>query len=459
MTSLSSLSKYGPSFQIKVISGLLTHKPFLQNIYDVLDVNSFDNPAHKWIIENILKYYYKYHTHPSMDVLHIEIKKLENEVLKISIIDQLKEAYRVPEEELEYVENEFLTFCKNQQLKQALLTSVDLLNAGSYDDIRKIIDGALRSGQDRNIGHEYEKDIETRYRDDNRKPIPYPWEPLNNITQGGYGGGELILIFGPPKSGKSWTVIDMAAYAALIGYNVVYYTLELSEEYVGRRIDAFLSKINLEDLKHHRPEVEAAIASMKGRLIIKELTAGKATITDVEKHQSQLKHTEDFNTEAIFIDYLDLMRNRNKNRKEKIDDIDDIYVDARALAKTLNIPIVSPSQINRAGANDSIIQQDKIAGSYSKFFHADFALSLSRKLEDKEEGTGRFHVMGSRVGPDGLTFYATINTSNGEIVISETPFTNSHSEENKKSANSSGEVSSVEKELLRKKFFEMETEG
>ena len=76
--TLSNLSQYGIGFQIKVLSSLLTHKEFLLNIHDVMSEEYFDNQAHQWIIKEILKYYQKYHTTPSMDVLKVELKKSAN---------------------------------------------------------------------------------------------------------------------------------------------------------------------------------------------------------------------------------------------------------------------------------------------------------------------------------------------------------------------------------------------
>ena len=158
--TLQSLENYGISFQTKVISALLTDKPFLQNVNDILTDEYFSNTAHKWIVNEVLKYYAKYHCNPTMDVLKVELKRVENEVLQLSIKEQLKEAYRSSDEsDLSYVKEEFTNFCKNQQLKKALLNSVDLLKAGDYDSIRTLVDSALRSGQDKNIGHEYNKDI------------------------------------------------------------------------------------------------------------------------------------------------------------------------------------------------------------------------------------------------------------------------------------------------------------
>ena len=145
--TLRSIEEYGPAFQMKVISSLLTHKSFLQNTYDILSDEYFTNPAHKWVINEILDYYQKYHTTITMDVLKVEMKKMDNEILQISVKEQLREAYKANMDDLEYVREEFSTFCKNQQLKKALLNSVDLLKAGDYDSIKYMIESAMKAGQ------------------------------------------------------------------------------------------------------------------------------------------------------------------------------------------------------------------------------------------------------------------------------------------------------------------------
>jgi sulfur relay (sulfurtransferase) DsrC/TusE family protein len=177
MTTLSNLQQYGASFQTKVIASLLTNDKFLKTVNDVITPDYFDSQSHKWIIEEILKYYKEYHTTPTMETLQVEMKKLEHDILKIAIKEQLRESYKAPTEDKEYVEDEFSKFCKNQSLKSALLTSVDLLNAGSFDDIRSLINSALQAGTEKNLGHEYLKDIETRHRIETRNPISHSLEP------------------------------------------------------------------------------------------------------------------------------------------------------------------------------------------------------------------------------------------------------------------------------------------
>ena len=89
----------------------------------------------------------------------------------------------------------------------------------------------------------------------------------------------------------------------------------------------------------------------------------------------------------------------------------------KALARELKLPIWTVSQVNRAGAKDDVIEGDKAAGSYNKMMIADFAISLSRKRQDKTNGTGRIHIMKNRYGSDGMTYPAIIDTTNGKIEI------------------------------------------
>jgi replicative DNA helicase len=272
--TLINLNQYGPQFQIKVISALLTHKEYLTNIHDIISEEYWDNQAQKWIIKEILNYYDRYHTTPSMDVLKIEMKRIDNDVLALSIKEQLKLAYQSTDEDLKYIQEEFSTFCKNQQLKKALLNSVDLLKAGDFDGIKFLVESALKAGQDKNVGHEYNKDIESRFREDARTIVSTPWDKVNDILQGGLGNGDFGLIFGNPGGGKSWSLVALGGHAVKMGYNVLHYTLELGEAYVGRRYDAFFSNIPVDRVLQNREKIEAILPELPGELIIKEFSNG-----------------------------------------------------------------------------------------------------------------------------------------------------------------------------------------
>jgi len=110
--TLNSINQYGHDFQIKVLSSLLTHKEFLVNIHDIISEEYFENQAQKWAIKEVLNYYDKYHTTPSLDILKVELQKVDNEVLQISIKEQLKQAFVTSDDDLEYVKKNLQIFVK-----------------------------------------------------------------------------------------------------------------------------------------------------------------------------------------------------------------------------------------------------------------------------------------------------------------------------------------------------------
>jgi replicative DNA helicase len=454
--TLNSINQYGHDFQIKVLSSLLTHKEFLVNIHDIISEEYFENQAQKWAIKEVLNYYDKYHTTPSLDILKVELQKVDNEVLQISIKEQLKLAFVSSDDDLEYVQEEFTNFCKNQQLKKALMSSVDLLKAGDFDGIRFIVDNALKAGQDKNIGHEYAKDIESRYRENSREVVPTPWPRINTLLQGGLGNGDFGLIFGNPGGGKSWSLVSLGGHAVKMGYTVLHYTLELGEDYVGKRYDAFFTKIPVNKVDAHKDQVAELIPQLPGKLIIKEYPTGKATVSTIESHIAKAT-SMGTKPDLVIIDYVDLLSSRKTNRERK-DEIDDIYTSTKGLARQLDIPIWSVSQVNRAGANDNVIQGDKAAGSYDKIMITDFCMSLSRKKEDKVNNTGRFHLMKNRYGMDGITFGIEADTSIGHFTIK-----NEYDEDDEsttltpttRSNKFDTDVDTFDKAQLRKKFFEL----
>lgn len=399
--TLKRLQEYGKGFQLKVLGSLLTDKSFLLNVRDVLHDHYFDSDSHKWIVGQIIDYFDKYHTSITMDVLKVELQKVENEVLKVALKEELRNSYEASTDDVEFVQEEFSTFCKNQEMKTAILNSADLLKAADFDGIRNTIEKAMKAGMDKNIGHEYNKDIETRYRENYRPTIPTPWPILNDGIQGGFGPGDLGIIFGSPGGGKSWTMVAIAAHAVKLGYKVNFYTLELGEDYVGKRFDCYFTGHTIDEINTHRKEVQQQVDNLKGRLIVKEYAPKGASVNTIKSHIQKCIDM-DHKPDMIIIDYVDYLKAPSRGKGyERKDEIDDVFIATKGLAKEMKIPILTPSQVNRMGAKDSVIEGDKAAGSYDKMMVADVCLSLSRQKEDKVLGTGRVHVMKNRYGQDG----------------------------------------------------------
>jgi KaiC/GvpD/RAD55 family RecA-like ATPase len=130
---------------------------------------------------------------------------------------------------------------------------------------------------------------------------------INDLLQGGLGGGDFGLIFGNPGGGKSWSLVALGGYAVKLGYNVLHYTLELGENYVGKRYDAFFTNISVDNIiDKHKSKVEDAIKDLQGELIIKEFPTGQATIHTVESHIQKVTD-QGMKPDLVIIDYVDLM--------------------------------------------------------------------------------------------------------------------------------------------------------
>ena len=412
---MSKLTQYGHAFQIKALAILITDRDFLQQIADIVSPDYFDNDAGKWIMRKTLKYFNEYKSVPTMEVFKVEVEGINQELQSVAVKDLLKQAYKASKSlDLDYVKDTFLDFCKNQTLKNALMKSVDLLELGDYDDIRNLIDRALKAGTERDIGHEYMTELEDRFREEARNTVATPWPLINNLLSGGLGQGDLGMIAGGPGGGKSWALVAIGATAVKLGYTVIHYTLELSEKYVGRRYDACLTEIPVGEITLHKEKVKKTIEELRGGLYIREYPAGQATVNTIHAHLEKCVQ-QDIKPDLIIIDYADLLTSNAS--KEKRDKLDDIYTNLRGLATELKLPIWTASQVNRSGAREDIIQGDRMAESYSKMMITDFAMSLSRNAEDKEGGTGRWHIMKNRYGADGITYDSVMDTAIGKIAI------------------------------------------
>ena len=260
------------------------------------------------------------------------------------------------------------------------------------------------------------------------------------------------LTFGNPGGGKSWSLVALGGYAVRMGYNVLHYTLELGEEYVGRRYDAFFSKIPVDRVLRNREKIEEIIPEIPGQLVIKEFPTGRATISTIESH---IRKVEDLGVKAdlIIIDYVDLLSTKKRTADRK-GEIDDIYTSTKGLARELDVPIWSVSQVNRAGAKDDVIEGDKAAGSYDKIMITDFCLSLSRKAKDKVNGTGRFHIMKNRYGMDGLTFGVKADTSTGHFEVHDYN-AEDYEDDTPQQSNSYSDFDTFDKQMLKDKFFQL----
>jgi len=414
---IDTLSKYGQSFQSKVVSSLLTDNKFLDTISEITTPKFFENDANKWIVSEILGYHEEYRKPPTLDVFKSQLSKVDNEVLKKTVVEQLRHVFtQVGNVDLDYIKNEFTSFCINQNLKGVILQSVDLLKAGSYDRIKDLVDKAMKVGQQTDLGMDYIEDYDERTEELNRTTVPTKWEPINDLMDGGLGPGELGVVVAPSGVGKTWILTAIGAEAVRKGLSVVHYTMELSEHYVGARYDTVFTGIPSADLKDKRDEVKAKIGNLKGKLLIKYFPPKGVTVKKLQQHIEKLV-TLDNKPDVIIVDYADLLLSHSNKSDSTYAEQGGVYIDLRGMSGELGIPVWTASQTNRSAIDSEVIEADKIADSYAKVMNADFIMSWSRKSKDKLNNTARAHIMKNRFGQDGITFPCKMDTNTGYIEV------------------------------------------
>ena len=449
MQNIDTLSKYGQSFQTKVLSSLIVDVRLLDTLSEIIHPKFFESESNKWIADEIISYYGDYKKSPTLDVFKSEVSKLDDRGFQKSVVEQLKSVFiKVGDSDLDYVKKEFSNFCINQNLKQAIVSSVDLLKAGNYDRIKDLVDKAMKVGIDTDLGHDYLLDFEERTTEINRNSVSTGWSCIDDVMDGGLGPGELGVAVAPSGVGKTWVLCALGAAAVRAGLNVVHYSLELSEHYVGQRYDTVFTQIPSTDVKQKKEIVLDKISRLNGKLLIKYYPPKGISPKAIESHIEKMIAAGN-KPDLIIIDYADLLLSHTNKSDSTYGEQGGVYIELRGISGELAIPIWTASQTNRSAIDSEVIEADKIADSYAKVMNADFIMSISRKSKDKLNNTARFHIMKNRFGPDGITFPSKMDTNTGFIEVYD-----GNSSDGIMTQKESADGGQMEKKLLHKKYVE-----
>jgi len=413
-----SFSRYGKTFQEGLAALILEDRAFCDQIQEVLETEYFELKYLQVFVDKVFAYKAKYNVHPTSKILttilRIELDE-ETDAVKKQTRDFFARIYNAEIKDAEFVKNTALDFCRKQVLKSAMIQSVSLLKSSSFDEIAKVINDALKLGNDSNFGYDYIQDFEKRFEIKARDPIATGWDEIDGLLQGGLGNGELGVVIAPTGAGKSMALVHLGTQAMKAGKTVVHYTLELQDTSIGIRYDSCVTGVGLSELHSFKEMIYEKVQEIKGKLIIKEYPTKSATTQTIKTHLEKLKQ-KDIKVDMILVDYGDLLKPVITTR-EKRHDLESIYEELRAIAQEQKCPVWTASQTNRSGLNAEVITMEAISEAYSKCFVADFIFSVSRTIDDKNNDTGRLFVAKNRFGPDGIIYPAKMDLARVKIAI------------------------------------------
>lgn len=419
-TELVDFSKFGKAFQEGLAQLIMEQRAFADQLQEVLSIDFFELKYLQVFARKVYEFKKKYNVHPSKDamltVLRAELDE-ENSATQKQTRDFFARIYKA-EIEIggeEYIKETALDFCRKQKLKEAMIKSVGLLEASSFDEISSVINEALKLGSSTDYGYDYKADFEERFLIKTRNPVTTGWEAIDANCKGGLGRGELGVVIAPTGAGKSMVLVHLGAEALKLGKTVVHYTLELAPTVIASRYDSCITGIPLSQLFSCKDGIYETVKDMKGQLIIKEYPTKTASPNTIRNHLERLRQ-RDIIPDLIIVDYADLLR-PNVVRKEKRHELETIYEDLRGIAQESKCPCWTASQTNRSGLNAEVITMESISEAFNKCFVADFIFSVSRTVEDKNTNSGRMFIAKNRNGPDGIIYPIFMDTARVKIKV------------------------------------------
>jgi replicative DNA helicase len=384
-----------------ILRNLIQDEAFTRQVIPHLKPQYFEGP-YRIVFNELTSFVTNYGKLPNTEALNIELQKNA----KIPS-DQIPEVFSITNElntvvadtNKDWLLKETEKWCQDRSIFLAIMKSIDIIEGKdeklSNNVLPELLAEALAVNFDTDIGHDYIDNSDDRYEFYHRSEehMPFDLEMFNKITKGGLVNKSLNVALAGTGVGKSLFMCHVAAGALTQMKNVLYITMEMSEERVAERIDANLMNVpidQLENLNHDMFDKKIHKITDKGigKLIIKEYPTGAANATHFRALLAELKLKKDFVPQLICIDYLNICASsRMKADSGSYGYVKAIAEELRGLAIENNLPILTATQTTRGGYDNSDVSLTDTSESFGLPATADlmFALISTEELESMNQ--------------------------------------------------------------------------
>lgn len=233
--------------------------------------------------------------------------------------------------------------------------------------------------------------------------VTWPWAPLNDVTAG-IQDDDYVILYGRPKSMKSFVLAKMAAHGYEEGKHVLVYTKEMPAWQLFRRISACIGRLPYDELRlgklnetdkqvfyNLRTEVQEQAERTGGKHNITVLS-GRDAPTGMDNVSWLRTKVSKYKPDIVFIDGLYLMSPDGKAGKDH-ERVMSISRATRQMVLDTKIPVVATMQATRAAAKHESAELDEIA--YSDAIGQDATCAM-RVINEKTGPTIALVMAGSR---------------------------------------------------------------
>jgi replicative DNA helicase len=377
-----------------ILSQLIHNEDYARKVLPYLKKDYFENPSEQLLYELIANYVEKYNQRPSQEALEVDLGNrsgVPDTIFKAAVAE-IKEL-KPQDHHLDWLVDTTEEFCKEKALYNGLLTSLEIIrdNTGKQEkgSIIQVLEDALAVSFDTHLGHDYIDDAERRYEFYHKlhAKLPFDLEMLNKITNGGLPDKTMTVLIGGVGFGKTATMCHMAAGHMILGKNVLYFTNEMAEEEISKRVDAHLLDTQMNDLLLMPKDVfmrkiEAIRSKTIGKLKIKEYPTAGAGASQFRHHIHELRIKQKFKPDVIYVDYLNICKSSRITLAAGLYQYGQaIAQELRGLAVEASVPLITATQLNRAGFVDSDPGMEHTSESFGVPAIADFMLALITSKE------------------------------------------------------------------------------
>lgn len=388
-----------------ILKNLISNEDFSRKVLPFLKEEYFSATENKVIFQEVSQFITKYNANPTFEALVIQIndRNITEEDFKqcINGINEIQEIVSTEECTSEWLIDKTEAFCQEKAVYNAVLEAISILDnkkkTVEKGAIPKILSDALAVSFDQSVGHDYLDDYEKRYDFYHtvEEKIPFDLTFFNKITKGGLPNKSISIILAGPGTGKSLFMCHSASNCLMQGKNVLYITLEMSEEKIAERIDANLLNTKVDDLVElSKDNYERKIAGLKqkvvGKLIIKEYPTASANVVHFRTLLNELNLKLNFTPDIIFVDYLNICTSSRVKSGSSVNSytyVKSIAEEIRGLAVEFNVPIMTATQMTRSGASNSDPSMEDVSESFGTVATADmiFALISTEEFEQMNQ--------------------------------------------------------------------------
>jgi replicative DNA helicase len=385
-----------------VLRNLLTNDEYARKVAAFLSPDYFQG-VYQNLFKEFTKFIAKYNKLPSQEAFKIEIDegdRLNDEQYRHAM-EILPNIFTPEKENLEWLIDRTEKWCQDRAVYNAVMESITVID-GKHQTLTKnaipdILSKALSVSFDTNIGHDYLENVDKRYDfyHEQEERIPFDLDYFNQITKGGLPNKTLNIALAGTGVGKSLFMCHCAGAVLSQGKNVLYITMEMSEERIAERIDANLLNVAIDQLENlskdmFRDRVADIARRTQGKLIIKEYPTGQANTSHFRALLNELKLKKNFVPDIIYIDYLNICASsRMKGMGGAINSysyIKSIAEEIRGLAVEFDVPIFSATQTTRSGYSNDDVGLEDTSESFGLPATADLMFALIANPELNHQG-------------------------------------------------------------------------